>query len=88
MNIAYGVICTCHSCKSPLGIGYRVNIFNGGPYYCGRCGANVTIDVYGKGHDGYYIVSNTGVPVFYRYKREAYEIAKMFKAKLYYAYKF
>lgn len=42
-------ICTCHNCGTRLH--YRPgthNIFSGGPFDCGRCGADVTEDIYGK----------------------------------------
>lgn len=42
-------ICTCHSCHTSLGYNpLEVNVYSGGPFYCGKCGADVTEDIYGK----------------------------------------
>lgn len=44
----YNEICTCHNCNTRLSYRYDTNVYSGGPFYCGRCGDDVTEDVYGK----------------------------------------
>lgn len=44
----YGILCTCHNCGANLSAGYGINVYSGGPFYCSRCNANVTEDLYGE----------------------------------------
>lgn len=81
-------ICTCSHCHARLHYGYKQNVYNGGPWYCGNCGWDVTIDMYGKGRYGYYVQPVNGIAVHYDSLREASMIAEMFGAKLYYAHQF
>lgn len=56
MNAFYGgyfgkltEICTCHNCGCTLHYNpLKINIYSGGPFYCSRCCANVTTDIYGQ----------------------------------------
>lgn len=59
----YTEICTCHNCGSHLHYNpYSYNIYNGGPWYCGSCCANVTDDIYGKKENTSIKKSNNNVP--------------------------
>lgn len=38
----------CHSCGEQLYYRWGQNVYSGGPFYCGKCGENVTEDIYGE----------------------------------------
>lgn len=60
MKICRPCICICHYCGCNLTYKpFHDNIYNGGPWYCGNCGANVTEDIYGKNDKGKSLTKDT-----------------------------